>query len=285
MKTQRILLAGAGDLGRRAASLLIAQGHEVWGLRRNPPADDPLAVRWLGADLTRPDTLRQLPDAISHVVYAPTPDERNERAYRSLFVDGLRNLVSALDTQALQRLIFISSTAVYAPAAQGWVNEDTRPDPQGFNGRILLEAEDGLRPLGSKAIVFTLAGLYGPGRTQLLSQLREGRLRVSRHVRNWTNRFHIEDAAAATVHLLTLANPYPRYIGCDGVPRAQSDLYDDLAALLRAAPPQDLDNGLDLTESGKRLSNARLLASGYKLIWPDAIAGYRAILKRDSSRL
>ena len=78
MTIKRFLLAGAGDLGRRAAALLIAQGHEVWGLRRNPPTNDPLAIRWLGADLTRPETLQVLPAGISHVVFAPTPDERNE---------------------------------------------------------------------------------------------------------------------------------------------------------------------------------------------------------------
>ena len=65
--TERILLAGCGDLGMRAAQRLIARGDEVWALRRNPPDDAPAGIRWIAADLAAPASLAQLPKGISRV--------------------------------------------------------------------------------------------------------------------------------------------------------------------------------------------------------------------------
>ena len=37
MVSERVLLAGCGDLGLRVAQRLRARGDEVWALRRTPP--------------------------------------------------------------------------------------------------------------------------------------------------------------------------------------------------------------------------------------------------------
>ena len=91
-----------------------------------------------------------------------------------MFVDGLRNVLAALDASHLQRIVFVSSSAVYGEHRGGWVDEDTPPAPQGFNGRILLEAEALLAARPESATALRLAGLYGPGRLQLIERLRSG---------------------------------------------------------------------------------------------------------------
>ena len=205
----------------------------------------------------------------------PTPDRRDEAAYRAVFIDGLRNLLAALDRSALERVLFVSSSAVYGEHGGGWVDEETPPAPPGFNGAVLLEAERRLAAEPLTAIVLRLAGLYGPGRAALFDRLRTGSAKVPRDTVHWANRIHIDDAAAAVAHLLQLPHPQAIYLGVDSTPLPLDVLYEHLCRLLRAPPPPSgpAPGGI----GSKRLSNARLLASGLALRWPDSRTGYAAL--------
>ncbi|WP_109124599.1 SDR family oxidoreductase [Dyella sp. C11] len=271
----RVLIAGAGDVGLRVAQLLRQRGDEVWALRRRAADYGGDGVHGIQGDLTQPETLRALPEGITHVVYLPTPDARDEGLYRAVFVDGLRHLLDALGPSTLQRLVFVSSSAVYGEHGDAWVDEETPVAPPGFNGRVLLEAE-ALARAGAPSIVLRLAGLYGPGRLQLIERLRRGEVRVPRHETHWANRIHVDDAAAAIVHLLFLAGPSPLYLGVDSTPLPLDVLYDALARQLGVALPGE--GPAPAGVGSKRLSNVRLRASGFTPRWPDARAGYAALL-------
>lgn len=274
--SERILMAGCGDLGRRVAKRLRDRGDEVCALRRHPPAQATDGIHWLQGDLTRPSTLHALPGGIRQLVYLPTPDARDEAAYRAVFVDGLRHLFDAMDCSALARVVFVSSSAVYGDHGGDWVDEDTPPAPAGFNGAVLLEAERWLAARLPGAVTLRLAGLYGPGRLQVIERLRAGRLRVPRAQPHWANRIHIDDAAAAVAHLLAVPAPAPLYLGVDDTPLPLDTLYDHLAALVGAPPPGE--GAPPAGVGSKRLNNARLRASGFRMQWPDARAGYEALL-------
>ncbi len=274
--TMRVLVAGCGDVGLRVARRLQARGVAVTGLRRSvvgPVTGMPM----LAADLTDPASLCHLPPGITHVVYLPTPAARTEAAYRAVFVDGLEHLSAALDKAALRRVLFVSSTAVHGDHAGAWVDETTPPDPPGFNGAVLWEAERRLAAHGLPATVLRLAGLYGPGRTRLFDRLRQGAVRVPRGGPPfWSHRIHVDDAAAAIVHLLLMERPEPLYLGVDDTPLPLEVLYDHLAGLLGA--PLPLDGPPPAGIGNKRLANARLRQSGWEPCWPDAREGYAAIL-------
>jgi nucleoside-diphosphate-sugar epimerase len=272
-KNETVLIAGAGDVGGRVARRLVAQGKHVIAVRRGDVPPDP-SIRWLRGDLTRPDTLRGLPK-VDAVVFAATPDARDERAYRAIFVDGFRHLLEALPAPP-RRTVFVSSTAVYGEHAGDWVDETTPTDPPGFNGRVLVEAEDWLASRDVGGTSLRLAGLYGPGRTQLLERLREGKVSVPRGRGVFANRIHVDDAAAAIAHLLSLDAPESLYVGVDDTPLPVDELYDYLAGLLGAAPPPDGSPAAGV--GNKRMSNARLRATGFQCRWPDARMGYAALL-------
>ena len=282
MVNERVLLAGCGDLGLRVAQRLLACGDEVWALRRQLPLHDDSGIRWLRADLTRPETLRVLPAGITRLVYLPTPDRRDEFAYRATFVEGLRHLLEALGRPSLQRVLLVSSRAVYGEHGGDWVDESTPPAPPGFNGKVLLEAEQLLAAQPITSIVLRLAGLYGPGRLQLLERLRAGQVQVPRTLPHWANRIHIDDAAAAVVHLLELADPLPLYLGVDSAPLPLDVLYDHLAGLVGAPLPDD--GPAPAGVGSKQLSNARLRASGFRPQWPDAREGYAALVDPSTQR-
>jgi nucleoside-diphosphate-sugar epimerase len=287
---ETVLVAGAGDVGTRLARRLVAQGRRVFALRRGQASGGD-GIAWLRGDLTRPGTLAGLP-AVDALVFAPAPDARDEAAYRAVFVDGLRNLWEALPAPPA-RTLFVSSSAVYGEHGGDWVDEDTPPEPPGFNGRVLLEAERWLASRGTEAVSLRLAGLYGPGRTQLFERLRQGKAAVPRGRQVYANRIHVDDAAAALAFLLDLEAPgaamsgagagvpesagrFAVYVGTDDTPLPIDELYDHLARLLAAPPPPD--GPAPAGVGNKRLSNARLRAAGFRCRWPDAREGYAALL-------
>lgn len=274
---EKVLIAGCGDLGQRTARRLLSQSHAVWGLRRHPPADEAGGLRWLAADMTRPGTLAGLPQGITRIVFAMAPDARDEAAYRAAFLQAPRNLLEALDTASLQRVVFVSSSAVYGDHQGDWVDEQTPENPPGFNGRILLEAEQALARQPFTTVVLRLAGLYGPGRIQLLDRIRRGLARAPRAVPHWSNRIHIDDAAAAVGHLLALPNPEEIYLGSDSTPLPLHVLYEHIAGQLAA--PAVPDGPPPSGVGSKRLSNRRLLESGLALAWPDSRAGYTELIR------
>ena len=138
----RVLIAGCGDVGNALATRLLADGCEVWGVRRRVEALAQGIKPWR-IDLTDSKSFGTPPAAFDYLFYTASADRRDEDHYRSIYVDGLRNLLGRLQDAhcPLQRILFTSSTAVYGQSRGEWVDENSATEPLGFNGRILLEAE------------------------------------------------------------------------------------------------------------------------------------------------
>ena len=283
------LIVGCGDLGMRIAGMLLADpGNRVWAMRRHPPRDTAIpGLQWIAADLARPDTLGTLPAGITHVVYAAAPDSRTEAEYRAVYREGIEHILDALPPHGCQRVIFISSTAVYGDHGDAWVDEDTPLDPPGFNGRILQETETWLASRAAHSdghLVTTclrLSGIYGPGRTFLLERLRSGKAAAPAHAGHWANRVHVDDAARAVCHVLTLPTPAPVYLVTDDTPLPIRTLYEDLARLVGGPVPPVGPAPAGM--GNKRLSNARLRATGFKFEWGDSRDGHAALLRVDQA--
>ncbi|WP_457972418.1 SDR family oxidoreductase [Arthrobacter sp. D1-17] len=276
-----ILLAGCGDVGTEAGLRFAAAGQKVVGWRRSPSKLPP-AIEGVAADLSSPD-LPPVPADTTAVVVAVAADSPTEAAYRAAYVDGLAHVLDALERDGVtpHRVLFVSSTAVYGDADGGWVDESTTPAPGSFSGRILVEAEsllaDRLRGTSSAAVALRLGGIYGPGRTRLIDQVRTGSAIVP-DVPRYTNRIHRDDASGAIVQLCMMENePSPVYVGVDNDPAELGDVLRFLAAELGLDAPPTGDAG-DARAGNKRCSNALLRATGYSFRYPTFREGYRDIL-------
>ncbi|MET3720803.1 MULTISPECIES: SDR family oxidoreductase [unclassified Arthrobacter] len=276
-----ILLAGCGDLGTEAGLRFAAAGHRVVGWRRSPDKL-PAEIEGVAADLSSLD-LPPMPGDITAVVVAVAADSLTEAAYRSAYVDGLSHVLDALERDGVtpQRVLFVSSTAVYGDAGGGWVDESTTAAPGGFSGRILCAAEElldsRLRDSGTAPVVLRLGGIYGPGRTRLIDQVRSGNALVPDPPR-FTNRIHRDDAAAAIVHLATMEDiPAPVYIGVDNEPVELGEVLGFLASEMGCAKPPVGPTG-EARGGNKRCSNALLRSTGFDFAYPSFREGYREVL-------
>ncbi|MCB5273928.1 hypothetical protein BJG92_01454 [Arthrobacter sp. SO5] len=294
-----VLMAGCGDLGTEAGLRFDAAGHRVVGWRRSPEKL-PAAIKGAAADLSS-GALPPLPADTTAVVVAIAADSPTEAAYRAAYVDGISNVLDAvLNSGApVRRVLFVSSTAVYGDAGGDWIDETTTPTPGGFSGRIIREAEEllynRLRGSGITPVVLRLGGIYGPGRTRLIDQVRSGAAVIPVEPR-FTNRIHRDDAAAAIVHLCTMdAVPGPVYLGVDNEPAELGDVLSFLAAELGLPrPPSGAAQG-DRQSGGrqsgepsrggnKRCSNGLLRDTGFQFQYPSFREGYRAILAGEGVR-
>ncbi|MEY2936677.1 MAG: hypothetical protein RL033_7426, partial [Pseudomonadota bacterium] len=186
-----MLIAGCGYVGTALGLELTRQGDRVWGVRRDA-SQLPDALLPLSADLGDPATLRLLPRAVDYLVYCAGADEASDRAYTRIYVDGLRNVLHALAGTGLRHAFFTSSTAVYGQAAGEWVDESSETTPAHFSGRRLLEAERVLLEHDVPGTILRCSGIYGPGRTRLIDNVRQGSATPSQR---FTNRIHRDDVA------------------------------------------------------------------------------------------
>ncbi|MBW2716994.1 MAG: SDR family NAD(P)-dependent oxidoreductase [Deltaproteobacteria bacterium] len=270
----KILIAGCGDVGNALATRLLADECEVWGVRRRV---DALAngVRPWRIDLTDPGSFDAPPAAFDYLFYTASADRRDEAHYRSVYVDGLSNLLKALRAAGcpLRRIFFTSSTAVYGQSEGEWVDESSTTEPPGFNGRVLLEAEAIVREAAETGINVRLSGIYGPGRTRLVRKVRDEEAIATG---GWTNRIHVEDCAGALHHLMRLGYPEALYLGTDDEPATTAEVVTWLSAELDApAPPDGPTERLN-----KRCRNTRLRDAGYRFEYPTFREGYRPIVQK-----
>lgn len=289
-----ILMAGCGDLGTETGLRFAAAGHKVVGWRRSPEKL-PAAIEGVAVDLGS-GSLPTLPPETSAVVVALAADSPAEDAYRTAYVDGLSHVLDAVDAarergdKSLRRILFVSSTAVYGDAGGGWVDEATAPEPGSFSGRIMREAEElllrRLAGTGVEPVILRLGGIYGPGRTRLIDQVRSGSATVPAGS-HFTNRIHRDDAAAAIVHLCSMGPaPAPVYVGVDDDPAELGDVLGFLATELGLPQPTPAADhagggvpGREPSRGGnKRCSNALLRGTGFDFAYPTFREGYRAVL-------
>jgi len=276
-----ILIAGCGYVGSALARRLAEAGQTVYGLRRNP-AGLPEGVTAIAADLLDPNLADVLPGGIERVAYTAGASGFTEDAYRLAYVDGLRNLLDALEARRspVERIVFTSSTGVYAQQDGEWVDEDSPADSEAFSGRCIREGERLLEACSYASVTLRLGGIYGPGRTRLIESVRDGEAVITDGPPRYLNLNHRDDCAAALEHALFLDDPAPVYLATDGQPEDRAVILRWIAERLGVPePPVATEaSALRLRTGNKRCRNDRLLATGFRFQYPGYRVGYGPLI-------
>ena len=265
----RILIAGCGYVGQAAADLYHAAGWAVEGWTRSAESAVALSAKpypICAVDISRRARVAERTGTFDAVIHCASSSGGDAEIYRQVYLDGARNLLEMFPGS---KLLFTSSTSVYAQRDGSWVTEESETKPTRETSQTLLETE-GL-VLANGGIVARLAGIYGPGRSALLTKFVEGTAIIDPENDRFVNQVHRDDIAAA---LLLLSSHELEGAGIynvvDDKPMLQSECYHWLAQRLnRPLPPigkskQQRKRG----DSNKRVSNAKLRALGWTARYP-----------------
>ncbi len=267
-----LLIAGCGYLGEEIARLATNSGLQVTRLSKSGENGS------LACDLSLPSDLTGLRSQISppsSIMFTASSGRGGVEAYRSVFLEGTRNLSKTFPDS---RLLFTSSTSVYHQTDGSLVTEESSTEPERETGEILLEAES--QVLSENGTVARLAGIYGPGRSAILRSLFRGDAVIEEDGRRFLNQIHRDDASTALLHLLTCPESAGQiYNVCDSSPLHQGDCYYALAALFDLTPPPNGPKPQNRKRAWthKRVSNEKLRSTGWEPTYPSFIDAADAI--------
>jgi nucleoside-diphosphate-sugar epimerase len=170
----KILIIGCGYIGLALAHELSLIGYQVTGTttreERIHEIEDSgaAAVVWNG-DV---EPLKALLNDHEIIIVTVAPGKNSD--YRQTYLATAEKIQLALLAQNFalrksKKIIYTSSTSVYAENSGGWVTEDQETNPTTPQGKILRETEqvyEGFSEISNSvnSLIYRLAGIYGPGR-------------------------------------------------------------------------------------------------------------------------
>ena len=266
----RILIAGCGYVGEATADLFHSAGWKVEGwVHSNESAArlsaKPYSIKVI--DVSRHADVGKHAGAFDAVIHCVSSRGGDVEAYCQMYLEAARHL---LETFPKAKILFTSSTSVYAQRDGSWVTEESETKPLRETSRILLEVEKLILEKGG--IVARLAGIYGPGRSALLTKFINGTATVDSTNDRFVNQVHRDDIASALFLLLNreAVTSGQIYNVADDQPFLQSACYGWLAQRLnRPLPPiRKSERPRKRGDTNKRVSNAKLRRLGWTADYP-----------------
>lgn len=280
-----LLCFGLGFSARVLAQRLAAKGWTITATSRSE--DGAEAIRAKGYRALEFDGANPLPegalDSVTHVVVSAPPGADGDPVLRRHAGDF------AARARQFRWIAYLSTTGVYGDHGGALVTEETPLTPNTERGHKRLLAETQWLALwrahGVPVHIFRLAGIYGPGRNQLLSLIDGTAKRVIRQGQVFS-RIHVEDIANVLEASIAKPNPGGAYNVCDDEASPPQDVVEHGAKLLGLpVPPAIPFEEAELSPmarsfyaDSKRVSNARLKQElGVHLSYPTYREGLAAI--------
>jgi nucleoside-diphosphate-sugar epimerase len=288
----KVLIIGCGYIGLPLGVELARQGHEVWGLRRNPvpPGSSSGTIKLLQADIADPASLARLPaENYEWVVNTAAAGGGGPDEYRRLYLEGTRNLLAWLTPLLPHRYLYTSSTSVYGQNDGAVVDETGPTEPGAETARVLIETEQLLLRAARRedfpATLLRLAGIYGPGRGYWLRQFLANTAQIEGDGSRYLNMIHQADVVGAIIAALQRGRSGEIYNLVDNEPVTQKACFEWLAHTLQRPLPPSVPENPELTRrrgvTNKRVSNLKLRQElACQLQFPTFREGYTAELRQ-----
>ncbi len=277
-----LLCFGFGFSARALAARLDRREWKVSATSRD--AEGIAAIEAQGFHGLLFDSTLQIGPDVTHLLISAPPGEHGDPVLR-LFQAQLQEL-----SKSLKWVGYLSTTGVYGDRGGDWVDEDSPLEPTTARGQRRLEAERSWlrlhREFSLPVHLFRLAGIYGPGRNQLLT-VRDGSARRIIKPGQIFSRIHVEDIAGVIAASIAKPHPGRAYNVCDDEPCPPQEVVAYAAGLLGLPlPPEIPFEEAELSPmaksfyaESKRVSNRRIKAElNHRLIYPNYREGLRALL-------
>jgi len=178
----------------------------------------------------------------------------------------------------LRRVIYLSTVGVYGDHDGAWVDETSECRPTSNRSHQRLAAETEWQRYADKSgvglTILRLSGIYGPGRNAFVN-LQNGTAKRIVKPGQIFNRIHVDDIAGATAHLIAKGEVGIFNVS-DDEPVPPQDVVAFAASLMELEPPPEIIfDQAQMTPMArsfygecKRVSNAKLIETGYRMLFP-----------------
>jgi len=273
----RVLVTGGSSLiGAGVAAALVARGDDVTVQQRSRSAAlAQLDVRQELGDIRDPDVVQTAADGCDAIVHlaAKVGVVGEWEEYRSINVDGTRNVIAAAQRRGIGRVVHVSSPSVAhggEPIIGGGADEPVLGRRRAWYPESKAMAEiDALRAASDELGVVAIRPhlVWGPGDTQLVGRIVEraaaGRLALVGGGRALVDTTYIDNAVDALVAALDSVVPGApcsgrAYVVSNGEPRTIRELVEGIC---RAA-------GVPFEPRSVSLRVGRSVGAAVERIWP-----------------
>ncbi|MCF6337702.1 MAG: SDR family oxidoreductase [Gammaproteobacteria bacterium] len=265
-----VFIVGCGDIGERIGSLCREKNRPVTGLVRSTESRQRLqqtGIEPIQADLAQTDNLGTLPTTATTVFYLVPPPGEGEN-------DPLiRHFLAAISTDSLpEKLVLLSTTAVYGDCQGEWINETYPVNPLTARGQRRLDAEQAVQEwsanTGVPVVILRVGGIYGPGRLPI-ERIKKGLPILHEAESPYTNRIHQDDLAQVCMAAAERGKPGEMYNVADGQPGTMSRYFKDIAQAYDLPMPPEISleaaqqvmsaGMLSYLKESRRLDNSKMV--------------------------
>ncbi|SMF37636.1 SDR family oxidoreductase [Pseudogulbenkiania subflava] len=228
-----LLIAGFGDVARRAVPLLAPHWRLLALVRRPEQADEArrLGIQPVLADLDDKRSLARLAGLADALLYTAPPPERGEHDPRL----GKLLCTLAKGKSLPQRVVYISTSGVYGDAGGAWLDETAPLRPQSARAKRRVDAERRLRAFarssGASITILRAPGIYAAERLPT-TRLINGTPLIAADEDSYGNHIHADDLARLCAAALRRTGGIRIYNACDDEPLTVGEWYDRLADAL-----------------------------------------------------
>lgn len=243
------------------------------------PVPESLVQTYYG-DVASDETWSSVPRDIEVVLFCVTPGGRLAEDYRQVFLLGVQACIRHFRAaEKAPHIVFVSSTSVFNQDDGEWLDESSPAEPTSPTSKVLRLAELDLQNSDMPHTIVRFSGIYGADRTRMILQVLQGQAVLSKAER-LSNRIHEDDAVGFLAFLirriLSGEDVDALYIATDSASCDLNEVYRFIGHQLGAElQMMDEDEPLTRRTGNKRLSNARMLETGYRLAYPGFTEGYK----------
>ena len=279
---EHLLIIGCGAVGRRVAALALEQGDSVCTFNRGE-APVPGARHFSGT-LDDPASLRALPTRGAGVIYLAPPPGGGIEDTRA------RNFCASIAAgEEPEKIVYISTSAVYGDCGGDLVTEATEPNPQTSRGKRRLHAERFFsawgRERGVAVVILRVTAIYALDRLPV-SQLTSGQPVLREEEAHPSNRIHADDLSRICLAALKRGNNGDIFNVSDGSSSSMTSYFNAAADCLGLPRPVQVTMEearrvmtplmVSYFSESRVVDNRKMLDElGIELLYPDLHAGLK----------
>lgn len=279
---EQLLIIGCGAIGRRVAALARARGMKVSSFRRNE--DEVAGATTYTGNLDQPATLAGLPVKGAGVIYlAPPPGGGNEDTRMRNF------LASIVPGEEPQKMVYISTSAVYGDCGTATVTEESEANPQTSRGKRRLHAERLVSDWGRErhvpVVILRVTAIYAADRLPV-TQLTTGQPVLREEESLPSNRIHADDLSRICLAALKRGKDGAVFNVSDGSSTTMTSYFNAAADRLGLPRPRQVTMEearqvmsplmISYFSEGRVVSNRKMIEElGIELLYPDLESGLK----------